>query len=109
MATQVVVSKFESEELDFTFDMLSRCAVGESIVTAIVSVSVSTGIDLAPESMVSGVSTVSNNVVIQKIIGGVGGVIYDVACSARSSLNNIFINVAKLAVLSDNAAVPPEV
>lgn len=107
MSTQVIESKFESEELTLTFDMLSRCALGESIATAVVTVSVSSGIDPTPSAMVSGVTTVSNNVASQQIIGGVGGVIYDVVCAARSTLNNIFINVAKLAVLSDNAAVPP--
>ena len=98
----------ESESLDVDFDLLSRCDIGESIVTAVVNVVVSSGVDPAPEDMLEGVTTVSNNIATQRVTGGLPGVIYDVVCAARSSLNNIFINTMKLAVLSDNALVPPE-
>jgi len=108
MATQIGASKMVSESLDVSFDMLSRCTQGETIVTAIVNIVVSSGIDPTPEDMIEGITTVSNNIATQRVGNGLPGVIYDVVCAARSSLNNIFINTMKLAVLSDNALVPPE-
>lgn len=107
MATQVIFHKLKTEELTLELDMLSRVRPGESISTAVVSIVVASGDDPSPGLMLSGLATVSNNVVSQKIIGGLPGVVYTLYISARTSLNNIVVNEAKLAVLSDGASTPP--
>ena len=107
MATQTPQSKFDTEEITLDFDMLSRLAVGESVATAVVTAAIFAGDDDDVNLTVVGDPTISNNVVSQKISGGIGGNIYVVACSIRSSNNNIYINEAKVAVLTSTAAVPP--
>lgn len=106
MSTGILATKFETEELTLEIDMSSRCVVGESILTSVVSVSVLSGEDPLAEFMVSGAASVTNSVVSQKIINGVAGVVYLIECAGRSSLNNIFVNECKLAVRSDNAVTP---
>lgn len=108
MSTQVMHHKFEDEELTLDFDFLSRMGSGEAAATAAASISVYAGVDATPNIMVSGLASVSNNIVSQKIIGGEPGVIYLVTVSVRSTLNNIYINEAKLAVLPDNSMAPAE-
>lgn len=107
MSTLIFPPKGESEEITAEFDFLSRMVPGEEAATAICTCSVLTGEDPTPALMVSGDPTVSNDIVFQKIIGGLSGVIYTLTCSVRTNLNNILINTAQLAVLPDNAGTPP--
>lgn len=106
MSTQIMQTKFETEELTLEFDFLSRMTAGETVTTAAVSSTVWSGVDPV-SNLVSGIASVSNNVVSQLITGGLPGVIYKITCSVRTSNNNILINEAKLAVLSDDAITPP--
>lgn len=108
MATQVTSHKLAVEELEMQFDMLSRLAVGETVVSAVVSCDVFSGVDASAAAMISGTPTILNNVVSQKIVGGVPGVIYLISCAVRTSRNNVPINQAKLAVLASSVAVPVE-
>lgn len=107
MSTYVSLSKLVSEDVDLVTSFLSRLQIGETLVTCNSSVAVFAGTDPTPLSMKSGIPTISGTDVIQKIIDGVAGVIYIVYISARTSLNNVFVQEVKLAVLSDAAAIPP--
>ena len=106
MATQVWAEKLSQEEVTVDVDFSSRCRPGESAATAVCVVSVFSGVDPNPAAMLSGIASVSNNIVSQKIIGGLPGVIYLLTYSVRTTGNNIVINEVKLAVRSSNAGVP---
>lgn len=106
MATQIYQEKLAQEELTVDVDFLSRCATGESASTAISTMTVLSGTDATPEAMLSGLPSVSNNVVSQKVVGGVGGVIYLLTISVRTTANNIVINEVKLAVKTSLGAIP---
>lgn len=107
MATQVAFQKLTIEELTMEFDMLSRMASGESVVTATVLCAVYSGEDSLASSMIDGDPSISNNIVSQRVKGGIAGVIYLVSCSVRTTSNNIYVNEAKLAVLTTTAVAPP--
>lgn len=106
MATQIHEHKSVNEDITIEFDMLSRLTVGETVATAAVASVVASGSSLVPLTL-AGMPTITNSVVGQRVSGGAAGVIYTVACSVRTSLNNILINEAKVAVISDNALIPP--
>lgn len=106
MATQIYAEKLSQEELTIDVDFLSRCDLGESAATAVSTMTVLSGTDANPSAMLSGVATVSNNIVSQKVIGGVGGVIYLLTISVRTTDNNIVINEVKIAVKSSAGATP---
>lgn len=107
MATQVLFHKLESEEFSIDIDVLSRLALGETVATAASNMSVASGVDATPTTMLSGLPSISGSIVSQKVIGGSPGVIYKLSTSIRTSLNNILVLESKLAVLSDDAATPP--
>lgn len=106
MATQVLFDKLVPEILSIDIDMLSRLAVGETIATAAAAISVHSGTDATPSTMLLGLPTISGSIVTQKVQAGLPGVIYKLAISIRTNNNNILINEAMLAVRSSNAATP---
>lgn len=107
MAIQTQALKLQSENLTLEFPMLSRLVVGETVISAVVTSTVYIGIDPTSSSMISTLPILSGSVVNQLVVGGLPGVIYNISCAVRTSLNNIVINVAKLAVMPDDAATPP--
>lgn len=107
MSTQILYHKLETEEFSVDIDMLSRLSLGESVVSAACAMSVLSGTDANPNGMLSGLPSVSGSIVSQKVIGGSSGNIYEIHLSIRTSLNNILVNKAKLAVLPDSAVTPP--
>ena len=106
MATQVSETKLASEVIELSADMLSRLALGESFTTVASAMSVLIGDDPNPGDMLIGVAQLSGSVVTQQIQGGIVGNIYKLALSARTDVNNIYINEIKLAILPDDAAIP---
>lgn len=107
MSTYVYESKLVNESLDVTASFLSRMVVGETLGTCAASMSVSSGTDPAPEDMLSGACVVSGSNVVQKLKGGLPGVIYILSLSGRSTLNNVFVQEVKIAVLTSQAVPPP--
>lgn len=81
------------------FDFTSRLAVGETISSATVTAAVSTGTDSSPSSIVSGSASISGARVTQTLTAGTVGVIYKLTCTATTSLSNVFIMTAFLAVI----------
>lgn len=106
MATQVIEPKLEGESIEVAVDMLSRLQNGEVVLTAAAAMSVSSGTDPTPGTMVTDLPVISGSVVTQRVQGGLPGVIYTLALSIRTDANNIYINECKLAVLPDDAAIP---
>lgn len=88
---------------DFSEDLLS----GETISTATCTVSVFTGVDPSPSSLLYQTVTVTGNVCEQKIQQGVSGVIYSVLMEVTTSLSRVIEQVMRIAILPDaDPAVP---
>lgn len=94
--------KKQSEEKVYTFNMSSRLDSGETMISVVFSVSVSSGLDSAPQNMISGNPSISGTRVSQKIIGGVAGVIYVIIATIITSTGRKLIPNAYLQVISDS-------
>lgn len=81
------------------FPFTSKLAVGETISSAVVTAAVYSGVDANPSAIVSGTATISGGLVSQKLIGGTAGVIYKLSCAATTSVPNVLIMTAFLAVI----------
>lgn len=82
------------------FDFISALAVGETIVTQVVTCVVYSGIDANPSALISGQATVQNGTQVQQLItGGIDGVIYDLKCLITTSLGQTLELTGLLAVL----------
>jgi hypothetical protein len=69
----------------FSFDYRWQLADGETISSAVWTVSVLSGTDPSPASMLSGAAVIFGSRVSHLIIGGVEGVKYCVECKATTS------------------------
>lgn len=85
----------EPREFPFT----SRLAIGETISSATVTAAVYSGVDASPSSILSGAASISGGIVTQTITGGTVGVIYSLSCAATTSLSNVLVLTAFLAVI----------
>ena len=81
------------------FDFTSQLAVGETLVTPTVTVTVYSGVDASPLSMLSGSATVSGKQIRQLFTGGTAGVIYDLRCGVTTSAGQTLEQTAYLAVV----------
>lgn len=81
------------------FDYTSRLAVGETISSAVVTSAVYSGVDTTPSALLSGSASASGARVTQKLTAGTVGVIYKLSCAATTSLSNVFVMTAFLAVI----------
>ena len=106
MSTQVFESKLQTETVNVVIDMLSRLEQGESFTTVASAMSVEVGTDANPSLMLDGDPVLTETLLSQRVKGGLPGVIYKLALSARTDGNNIYINEVKIAVLPDDAAIP---
>lgn len=100
MSTYVTESKLQSEAIILRSDFLSRLEVGESAVTVATTITVHSGVDPTPTTMISGSPSVTNNLASQRIIGGLPGVVYEVSFAVRTNNNAVYINQLLLAVLT---------
>jgi hypothetical protein len=107
MTTLVTESKLESESYLLAVDFLSDLRPGETIIGASTNVTVSVGVDPNPLAMLSGSASISGSITSQRLIGGVPGVIYTIWSAIKTSTTNVFVTKTQLAVLSDDAIVPP--
>lgn len=98
-------SKFQTEVKPIRVDMRDRLLVGESISMASVTCTVASGEDASPNDMLSGLATVVNNAVEQKVIGGIPGVIYILWIATKSSFGNLYVDTIPLAILASEAVV----
>lgn len=77
--------KHPDSEESFAFDFTNLLAAGETIDSALISVSVVNGTDPSPGSMVGGSPTIVTPKVNIKLVGGIDGVIYCVKCVATTN------------------------
>lgn len=106
MSTVTCESKLVGEDLLVELDFLSRLVGGETVATAVCAIEVWSGVDASPSAMISGSPTVSGSTVRQKVVDGSAGVIYLLTIAVRTSLNSIYYNQAKIAVLSSPNLTP---
>lgn len=94
--------KLVGETITLTcFDFASRLQVGETLSSAVCTVSVFSGVDSAPGSILSGLCSISGTKALQKVTGGVAGCIYKVFCTATTSLGNTITIATYLAIVAD--------
>lgn len=82
----------------YPFDFISALSSGETISTAVVTVSVYSGTDPTPSALVSGGAAISGVQVTQKLTGGLPGVLYIVLCTITTSLTRTLQLSAYLAI-----------
>lgn len=79
-------SKRAAEVQIFSVDFSPVLATGETLLAAVWAVSVLSGTDATPQSMVTGAASIAGSVVSQKLQGGVAGVNYAPVCTVTTSL-----------------------
>ena len=106
---RVFPSKLRSEIFTLTFPFGGLLDVGEEIVLAESAVTVSVGIDPAPQIVKyrSPIILADLTTVTQQARLGTPGVIYLVTATAVTNFNNEYQLQGMLAVLPDGAAIPP--
>lgn len=96
----IKMSKYIAERIPITVNMLNRCGDGETISTAVVSVTVGTGTDATPSAILDGGATViSGQEVRQYVVGGLAGVTYNLQIAATTNLGSIYIDRVVLAIM----------
>lgn len=101
MARIVLQPKTPGDASNVTFDFISRLAAGETLSSASVACTVYSGTDANPSAMVSGAASVSGTKILQKIIAGTAGNVYQLVCTATTSAGMTLVLTAYLAVESN--------
>jgi hypothetical protein len=94
-------SKKLGETVVITFDYISKLLAGETLVSAVCTSVVYTGVDSNPSAVITGTPTISGTQVNQLVTGGVLGTIYTIVAKATTSLSQIIELSAYLAVVPD--------
>lgn len=81
-------AKKVGETISVPFDFTSDLAVGETVDSASVSVSVFSGVDASPEAINPTGPENDSPIVYQKFTGGILGTIYLAVCTAATSEGN---------------------
>lgn len=102
---QAVQPKKLGEDGIVKFDFTSALAAGETISSATVTASVYSGTDAAPGNLIAGADTISGAIVSQLIAGSAGagvlGVIYELLCTADTSLGKRLQIASYMAIVPD--------
>lgn len=83
------------------FDFTSLLAVGETILTQVVTATVYSGTDANPQNIIDGATSVNGAVISQLITGGVLGVIYELLCKVTTIQGQTLELSGYLAVIQD--------
>ena len=84
------------------FDFLSSLAAGETLTLATVTASVYQGTDPNPTAIISGAASILNTSQVQQLFtGGILGTLYKLACQVTTSLGQILVQTAILAIVPD--------
>lgn len=95
--------KAVGEQQPYVVNFSDRLQFGESINGAAVAVSVFSGTDLSPNSMLVGVATYdATGNVTQVLTGGLAGVIYTLAYVVTGTSSHNYVKVGQLAVISNS-------
>lgn len=107
MSTVTEQSKLQGESITLNVSFLSRLEVGESVWSAAADVAVLVGEDEDTAAMMPNPPIVIGSYdVTLGITGGTVGNIYQVTIAIRSTMNNIYYNQVKVAVLPGSIAAP---
>ena len=90
--------KLTTESELFSFNYSPILAVGETILTANCIVQVKDGTDPNPSAIMVGSPAIDGAVVVQRIYGGLSGVIYRLEMTVTTSLTNTYTLVGDLAI-----------
>jgi hypothetical protein len=90
--------KLTTENELFTFDFSAVLTSTETISTATCTVQVRDGTDPNPNAIKVGSPAISGPKVVQRITGGLTGVIYRLEMTVTTSLTNVYTIVGDLAV-----------
>jgi len=90
--------KLTTENELFTFDFSSILTSTETISTASCTVQVKDGTDSNPNNIKVGSPAISGTKVVQRITGGLNGVIYRLEMTITTSLTNVYTLVGDVAV-----------
>ena len=101
MSRVILDPKHVSEVRNYTFDFTSKLAVLETISTQIVAVSVYSGTDATPSTIINGPATASGNIVTQSFKAGVIGPVYEAFCTITTSLGQTLTLSAFFVVIPD--------
>lgn len=99
-AVEVLTPKDTGETDTLWFDYSAELADGETLVSAVITVSVLSGTDASPSSLLFGSPTVSGGYILQSITGGVRNVNYLIRCLASTSAGRILAAVASMEVVT---------
>jgi hypothetical protein len=97
MNRSILGGKRASETRNEVFDFTSSLAAGETISSASTAATVYSGTDANP-GVVSGSAAISGAKVTQKLTAGVVGVVYELVCTATTSLGQVLPRVAYLVI-----------
>ena len=88
----------ENKVVEFPFE--DELATAETITSASVGITVTSGTDPSPSSMLVGVPVVVGTSVLQRISGGIAGVTYHLRATADSSVGGVHVVAADLKVVT---------
>ncbi len=99
MSFVVIQPKIQATTIPISVDFISQLVLGEALVSSDVTLSVFSGTDASPSSMLLGSSTLAQNTITQTFTGGVVGVVYLLNFAAGTNYGNSIVIQAYLAVL----------
>ncbi len=106
MASIVILpSKGHLSTIPVVIDCSSDMYNGEVVISVVVTATVESGVDPSPENIISGVATYDENLITQFITDGLSGVVYLLTFTIGTSLANILVVHAKLAVINEDPLV----
>lgn len=106
MSLTVFESKLVSADQTLEFNFISRLQDAETITGAVVTVTVWSGVDANPSAILLAPRTISQQSVLQRVTGGLVGVIYLVTCNITTSDAQALLMQGCLAVISADPFSP---
>lgn len=107
MKQQVLSQKASAEVLDIVFNFQHTMQIGDVISAATAVITLESGTDPDPTSMLIGEASFTEVDVIQTVAGGIPGNVYRIAMSAKT-INNCIYVVEGLLAINSSEAVEPE-
>lgn len=103
MSTYVQISKLDTTPVILEISFLSRLVVGETVVAAVSSVTVTSGVDTQGLLVLVGLPVYQVNIasMVQTVTGGKYGVVYTLWMAVKTSLANVYVQEVRLAILID--------
>lgn len=106
MKLQIIRQKAPVEILELPFNFDHLLLFGDTIISAMCTITVQSGIDPSPESMKVGAATFDNSNATQTVQGGVVGVIYLISMAVRTTNGCILVSEGSLSINNSVAVAP---